>query len=74
MGDLSEDAEGRLEALEVKVSYQESTIQELSAALYDQAQGLERMERLVREISGKMKDLVQEGLPALPANERPPHY
>ncbi len=74
MADFSKAAEGRLEALEVKVSYQESTIQELSATLYDQAQRLERMERLVREISGKMKDLVQEGLPALPANERPPHY
>lgn len=74
MADSSKDADGRIEALEIKVSYQESMIHELSLTLYDQAQRLERMERLVKEISGRMKDLVQENLPGLPPNERPPHY
>lgn len=74
MADFSETGWARLEALEVKLSYQESTIQELSKALYAQAQGFERMERLVKEITGKMKDLVQESQPGLPVNERPPHY
>lgn len=72
--DVSDETGSRIEAMEIKLSYQESMVQELSATLYEQAQRLERMERLVKEMSGKMKDLVQESLPGLPPNERPPHY
>jgi SlyX protein len=64
----------RLEALEMKIAYQEAAIDSLSATIYNQAQSLERLDRLFKDMAGKLKELGREGLPALPANERPPHY
>lgn len=68
------DREGLIEALEMKISYQEATIAELSSSLYDHEQRLERLERLLKELSAKFKELADGGLPPLPTNERPPHY
>ena len=59
----------RIEALEVKVAFQEKTIRELNDVLFEQQKQLDRLSALCA-------DLVQ----ALPgasdgqANEKPPHY
>lgn len=74
MGDADEGNDSRLEALEVKVAYQEATLAELSEALYAQDLRLDRLERLLKDFGGKLKEVVGEGLPPLPGNERPPHY
>ena len=64
----------RMENLEVKASYQESTINELSRQVFEQERRIEQLERAMKEMSKKLKELVEEGLPPLPQNERPPHY
>ncbi|MBL8966795.1 MAG: SlyX family protein [Spirochaetaceae bacterium] len=74
MADLESRAERRLDGLETKLAYQERAIAELSDALYSHERRLERLENLFREMAGKLKEVAGEGLPPLPANERPPHY
>jgi len=63
----------RIDELETRIMYQERAIAELSAEIYDQSDRLAAAERLVRSMAGKLKELASEG-PALPLNERPPHY
>lgn len=70
----TEALDERMEALEVKASYQESTIGELSRQVFEQERRIEQLERAMKEMSKKLKELVEEGLPPLPQNERPPHY
>lgn len=74
MGLTGGDMDSRLEFLETKVSYQEATIQELSISLYEQKNLIEKLERQLRDLGSKFKEVAGEGLPALPPNERPPHY
>jgi SlyX protein len=69
-----DEARARMEALEVKVAYQDATIEELSGALYEQDLRLDRLERLVKDFAGRLKEVAGEGLPPLPLDERPPHY
>ena len=64
----------RLEALEVKASFQESAIAELSTVIYEQDQRIERLERMLKDLASRLKEVAQEGLPAMPPGERPPHY
>jgi len=63
----------RIDELETKITYQELAIAELSAELYGQSGRLAAAERLLRSVADKLKELASEG-PALPPNERPPHY
>ena len=74
MNEYEDSLDPRLEALEVKAAYQEATIGQLSKALFEQEQRVERLERAMKEMASKLKELVGEGLPPMPANERPPHY
>lgn len=72
--DPNSDKDSLIEALETKISYQEATIAELSSSLYDHEQRIERLERLLKELAAKFKEVAGDGLGPLPANERPPHY
>jgi len=63
----------RLSNIEVKLAYQEHTIQELSDVVYQQQQQIDKLEvickrqhQLINDISGSMPDK--------PQDERPPHY
>jgi SlyX protein len=68
------DMETRIEALEIKVSYQEKTIAELSSLVYEQSLQVERLDRALRDLGTKFKELAEEGLPGMPSQEKPPHY
>lgn len=68
------DSGGLIEELETKIAYQEKTIEELSSSVYDHEQRIEKLERNLKELAQKFKELAVDGLPPLPANERPPHY
>lgn len=69
-----QDLELRLIDLESKISFQESELIEMSVAVMNQDVRIEKLEATVRALRDKMKELVGEGQPPLPANERPPHY
>ncbi len=67
------EAEKRLEELEIRLSHQEFTIQELSAQMYEQRQVIDQLSKAVRGLTARLKDL-HPGNGDLPQNERPPHY
>ena len=70
----SEGIEKRMEGLETKLAYQELTIAELSALVFEQNRSVERLEAALRKTAARVKDLSEGKQPGLPENERPPHY
>lgn len=71
---LQEALMERLDYLEVKVAYQEDTIEKLNQILIEQQQSLELMERKMSVVSDKLKTLQTSDLPSADQIEIPPHY
>lgn len=69
-----DDALARIEALETRNAYQEATIEDLSAQIYQQQQIIDRLVARVETLTEKVKGLAQGDTAPLPENERPPHY
>lgn len=69
-----DDALKRIEALETRNAYQEATIEDLSAQIYQQQQVIDRLVARVETLAEKVKGLAQGETAPLPENERPPHY
>ena len=67
------DQETRIEELEIRLTYQELTLQELNSQMYAQRQVIDQLEKAVRTMTKRLKDL-HPGNADLPPNERPPHY
>jgi SlyX protein len=63
----------RITKLETKISYQEMTIQELSAMIANQEKRLSRLEERDALLTGKVQELM-EILEESPVDEKPPHY
>ncbi len=61
--------EDRLEAVEIKLAYQEKAIRELNDVIYDQQRRIDRLASVCDALAGSGRDR-----PAGPANEKPPHY
>jgi SlyX protein len=70
----SAEIEKRMEGMETKLAYQELTIAELSALVFEQSRALERLEAALRKTASRVKELSEGKQPGLPENERPPHY
>ena len=66
--------QNRLEELETRNAYQEATIQDLSAQIYEQQQQIDRLARQLESLAEKVKGLASGEASPLPENERPPHY
>jgi len=64
----------RIEALETRLSFQENTITELSAEVFSQARRIERLERQIRELIGKVKEAADAAEQPAPADVKPPHW
>ena len=71
---MAHEIPSRLEELETRNSYQEATIQDLSAQIYRQQQLIDRLERRLDSLAEKVKGLATGETAPLPENERPPHY
>lgn len=61
--------ETRLVDLEVRYSYLERQLEELSGVLFEQRRTIERMESRLKDLEGRLREL---GEPI--GNEPPPHY
>jgi SlyX protein len=73
MSDMSE-LTGRLEALEIRLAYQDQTIEDLNATITAQWQELERMKRLIQRLEDQVREAeARAGGPNLP-EPPPPHY
>jgi uncharacterized coiled-coil protein SlyX len=64
----------RIEVLETRLTYQERSIAELSAGLFDAAKRIDRLERLGFEMASKVKELSEAGEASAPGDVRPPHW
>ena len=68
-------SEDRLVEIETKIAFQEKTIKDLSDAIYEQQQEIERLGDICTALAKRVKEIseVTFGIDA-PANEKPPHY
>jgi SlyX protein len=68
-------SEDRLVEIETKIAFQEKTIKDLSDALYEQQQEIERIGDTCSLLVKRLKEISEAtlGIDA-PANEKPPHY
>ncbi|HUX40697.1 MAG TPA: SlyX family protein [Rectinemataceae bacterium] len=64
----------RIEALETRVAYQDRALAELSSELFEASKRIERLEKSLRDVSGKVKDLAAEAEQPAPGDVRPPHW
>ncbi len=65
--------EPRITELEVRYSYHERQIEELSRVLYEQGRTIERLLARLERTEQRLGELL-EAMTTSPAPERPPHY
>jgi uncharacterized coiled-coil protein SlyX len=62
----------RIDALEMRLSYQDLTIETLNQTITAQWTEIDRLTRQVAELKDRVRE-AESNVPG-PANERPPHY
>jgi uncharacterized coiled-coil protein SlyX len=62
----------RIDALEMRLSYQDVTIETLNQTITAQWTEIDRLTRQVAELKDRVRE-AESNVPG-PANERPPHY
>ena len=62
----------RLDALEVRIAYQDETIETLNATITEQWKQIDGLTRQIAMLSDRLQEA--EAGQGAPANERPPHY
>lgn len=63
----------RLTELEIALAHQERLAEELSDVVRAQSGRIDRLERAVLELAGRL-EAAEDGREAAPANVRPPHW
>ncbi len=71
MSDLDALSE-RIDALEMRLTYQDVTIETLNQTITAQWTEIDRLTRQVAELKERLRE-AESNVPG-PANERPPHY
>ena len=71
MSDLDALSE-RIDALEMRLTYQDETIETLNQTITAQWTEIDRLTRQVAELKERLRE-AESNVPG-PANERPPHY
>ncbi|TCV86713.1 SlyX family protein [Sulfurirhabdus autotrophica] len=66
--------EDRFIQMEVKISFQEDTVQELNKVVCQQQKMLDQLEATCRFLLSQVKDLSDTASENKVSNERPPHY
>lgn len=66
--------EDRIEKLEMKIAYQEDTIQQMSNELYKERQDREKLQRNFEALKKKFQEMAENAGHTAPADQRPPHY
>jgi SlyX protein len=70
---MNESHDARLEALEIKIAYQEQTISQLNEVILEQQRRLDQLESIYRVLRDKLRSLEEPGGDP-DAQEPPPHY
>ncbi len=66
--------EDRLTEIEVKLTYQEDTVQELNMLVYQQQKRIDQLEKTCESLIEHIRSQAQLAGGGNVANERPPHY
>lgn len=73
LGEMSQEMESRLVALEVSAAHQAQIIDEMSGVITDQWQTIERMQKRLEALGARFVAMEeQDGAP--PENTKPPHW
>lgn len=62
----------RIDALEVRIAYQDDTIETLNKTITEQWKQIDALKRQVAALGDRLQEA--EARSPAPANERPPHY
>ena len=63
-----------IEALETKIAYQDRALAELSSELFEASKRIEWLEKSLRDVASKVKDLAADSEGPASGNVRPPHW
>jgi len=63
-----------IEQLQVKVAYQEDTIEALNQALIKQQRQIDELQFKMQHVSNKLKDMSSSNIASLDEETPPPHY
>jgi SlyX protein len=74
MDDQAQDAQGRIEELEIRVAFQEEALQTLGQALHEAHQRIERLEAELGSLKMGLEGLRGALRPDASAEPPPPHY
>lgn len=66
--------EQRLAELETKLAFQEQLLEDLNQALIQQQFDLDKTQRQLRHLAGKLKDLQPSNIASQAEETPPPHY
>ncbi len=67
-------SEDRLIDLELKITQQEHTIEELNSVIYSQQKQIDTLESKVATLIQRFKDYLDGNSDDIRGNEKPPHY
>ena len=67
-------AQSLLEQLEVKVAYQDDTIEQLNSVVFEQQRSIERLQKQMQLMIERMKSAQQNSSNINAEHELPPHY
>ncbi|UES52554.1 SlyX family protein [Roseibium aggregatum] len=70
---MADDKEARIEKLEIDLTHALNTIDELNTVVFDQGRQLDRLNRLVTNMTDQVTELMENVLPGHQI-EKPPHY
>ncbi|WP_428642103.1 SlyX family protein [Roseibium sp.] len=70
---MADDHEPRLEKLEIDLAHALNTIDELNGVVFDQGRQIERLTRLLTNMTDQVEELMENVLPGHQI-EKPPHY
>ena len=71
---LQPNLEARLAELETKLAFQEQLLDELNQALIHQQFDLDKMQRQLRHLAAKLKDVQPSNIASMAEETPPPHY
>lgn len=74
MADEQNDLTARLDALEIRIAYQDETIEELNAALASQWQEIDRLRREMALLEAELREAAEGAAPDGAPEPPPPHY
>lgn len=68
------DLQEQVESLQIKIAYQEDTIESLNNTVIKQQDMLDKHARLLEKMLEKLSSMKNDDIPTNEVDERPPHY